>query len=403
MSKKQKKIFKIIVIILAIVLVAELVYFGIRYYNMRKSSTFYSVVNSAVLDDDKNYVGVGFSDYRYSDFNDYDNGYNKATIFNYKDGKVVNEVGFKRGYNSYFNDVIEVSDGYVAIGSVEMTKDQKDDGLSEGLIVKYDKSFKMIWRKNVRGIGKTELLKIKPDGDDYIVVGTSVYGEGYMGNHKTGGGILIKFDKDGNELKRTNNGGPFNGKFNDVLIEKDGYVVVGLGKSNSGIIIKYDKSFDKKWSGSYGYTDKNGITGIVKFDDKYVTSTTKIVNAKSTNTSSAAIVVFDDSGNKVDDVKYSSNTINYFADVNVVDDSIIAVGYTGKGSVTDAVIVKYDKDLYEEESNIIKGNKNDYFSNVYLKDDSIYVLGYSNSKLDGFNLNGYDYFPIVKKYNTDLK
>lgn len=405
MSNKQKKIFKTIIIALAIILIGEIIYFGIRYYNGRKNSTYYSVINNAIVENEKNYVGAGFSDYKQSKYNDYEDGLNKATIFNYKDGKITKEVGFKKGYNSYFNDIIKVKDGYLAVGSIEMTKKQKEDGLSEGLLIKYDKNFNFKWRKNIRGIGKTELLKIKQDGDDFVIVGTSVYGEGYMGNHTTGGGILIKINENGEEIMRVNNGGPFYGRFNDVLIENNSYVVVGLGKANSGIIIKYTKDGEKVWTGSYGYTDKNGINSITKLGNKYITATTKLVNPKEPNMS-AALVVFNKNGKKVDDVKYNSQSINYFGDVEILNDSIIAVGYTGKGTTkikTDAIIVKYDKDLYEEETNTLKGDNNEYYNNIYIKDNKIITLGYSNSKSKEYKINGYDYLPITKTYNENLK
>ena len=88
----------------------------------------------------------------------------------------------------------------------------------------------------------TLLKKVKLDGDDIVVVGTSVYGEGYIGNHKTGGAILLKYDQDGKEKLRINNGGPYTGILNDIIVEDNSYVVVGLGRANSGIIIRYDKN-----------------------------------------------------------------------------------------------------------------------------------------------------------------
>ena len=243
MKDKQRKVFKIILIVLTVVLIAELIYFGVRYYLNRKDSVFYTVVNSAIMENENNYVGVGFSDYYNSKFNDYNDGLNKATIFVNKKGKMIDEIELKLGYNSYFNDIIKTDDGYVAVGSIQMTEEQSEEKLSEGLIIKYDKDFNIIWRKNLSILGKTELLKVKiTKDDDIVVVGTSVYGEGYVGNHTTGGGILLKYNKDGKELLRVNNGGPYNGRFNDVLIEDDSYVVVGLGKNNSGIIIKYNNT-----------------------------------------------------------------------------------------------------------------------------------------------------------------
>ena len=407
MSKKQEKVFKTIIILLVVFLIGESIFFGIRYYNNRKSSTFYTIVSGLVLDKANNYVGVGFSDYRYSKFNKYDKGYEKATIFKIKNGKTVKEVGLLKGYNGRYNDIIETEDGYIAVGKIEMTKKQNEESMSEGVIVKYDKNFKLVWRKNLSILEKTEFKKVKLDGDDIVVVGTSVYSEGYIGNHTTGGAILFKYDKDGKELLRANYGGPYNGIFNDFLIEDNSYVAVGLGASNSGIIIKYDKKGKKLASGSYGKTDKNGINAIDKLGDSYITATTKVINPKDLSHYSAALVKFDKDLKVEDSAKYNNKKINYFNDILVNDNNIYVCGYVGNPSkkklLSDAVIVKFDNNLYEQKTDILKGNKNDYYSNLYLKDNSIYALGYSNSKLKEYKVNGYDYSTVIKKYNKDLK
>ncbi len=408
MTDVQKKRFKIVIIILSILLIGELLFFGIKLYTTRKNNVFNTVINSVILQDNKNYLGAGFSDYRHSKFNKFDKGYDKATLFSVKKGSLVNEISLPIGYNSRFNDVVEVSDGYIAVGKVEMTKEHIKEKMSEGLIVKYDKKFKVVWRKNIAILGNTELLKIKADGDNVVIVGTSVYSSGYVGNHTTGGGILLKYDNSGKELLRINNGGPYNGRFNDVLIESDSYVVVGLGKKNSGIIISYDKAGKKKWSGSFGYTDNNGINAIAKKGNDYVVATTKVVNPKDMSSYSAAVVIFDSHGEKIDDVKYSDNNLNYFSDIELDDEGNIYVcGYTGynegRNILGDALLVKYDKDLYEKEVAVVKGSKNDFYSKLYIKSGNIYALGNTTSKLKGFKTNGYDYYPFIKKYNMKLK
>jgi len=402
MSEKSTKIFKIIIIILVIFLIAEVIYFGIRYYINRQDSIFYTVINDVVVEKD-GYVGVGFSDYRNSDFNNYSNGYNKATIFGYENNEIIKEKGINVGYSSYYNDVVKVSDGYIAVGNIEMTKEQKEERLSEGLIVKYDSDFNILWRKNISILNKTELYKIKVDtNDNLIVVGSSIYGEGYVGNHNTGGAILFKLDKNGEEIFRANLGGPYSGRFNDVLIEKDGYVVVGLGKSNSGMIVKYNLKGKKVWSSSYGYTDKTGFNAIDKLENKYVVATSKVVNPKDLSNYQAAIVVFDNKGNKVDDTKFSSSNITCFTDILVNKDKVIVSGYTGKLNnkvlESDALVVEYDNNLFEVNNKLLKGNKNDFYTDVYLNNKNVILLGYSNSKIKGYNLNGYDYLPIVTKY-----
>lgn len=408
MNYKNKKLMSIAIVSLAVILVIEIFYFGIKIYHNRKVSTFYTVVSSVILDNESTYVGAGFSDYRHSKFNKFDKGYDKATMFKVKNGKIVKEAGLKLGLNSHFNDVVEVKDGYVAVGKIEMNEDQQKEGITEGLIAKFDKNFKLIWRKNVSILEKTELYKVKLDGDDLVIVGTSVYSEGYVGNHTTGGGILLKYSLDGKQKLKVNNGGPYSGSFNDILIEKDSYVVVGLGRKNSGIIIKYNKNGKKLKSGSFGYTDKNGINAVAKKGNNYITAATKVVNPKDLSNYSAAIVEFNSNLEKIDDVKYTSDKITYFSDIELdKDENVFVCGYTGSakenGVLTDAIVVKYDKDLYEKSSNVLKGKKNDFYSKIYLKDSNIYLLGYSNSKLKEFKTNGYDYYPVLKKYNNNLK
>ena len=407
MSDKQRKVFKIIIICLAIFLIVELIYFGIRYYINRQNSTYYSVVNDIVLTD-KGYVGAGFSDYKNSKFNDYADGYNKATIFVYNKNTLTNEISLKLGNNSYFNDIIKVDDGYVAVGSIEMTDDQTKEKQSEGVIVKYDQDFNIDWRKNVSILGKTELLKVALDGDDLIIVGTSIYADGYVGNHTTGGAILLKYTMTGEEEFIINEGGPYTGRFNDVLIESDGYVAVGLGRSNSGIIIKYDKSGQEIWSSSYGYTDEKGINAISKLNDNYITATTKVIDKDDLSNYQAALVTFSKNGKKLEDIKYSSDKITCFNDIIVdKDNNVFVSGYTGKLDkdqklVSNALVLKYDKDLYRETEDIIKGENNDFYTRIYLNSNKVYLLGYSNSKLND-DFNGYDYFPLFKEYDSNLK
>lgn len=400
---KEISLLKKVVIFLAIILVAEIIYFGIKIYHNRKVSTYYTVINSIILENKNTYVGAGFSDYKYSNFNKFDKGYEKATLFKVKNGKTVKEKGLLKGYNGRYNDIIETSDGYIAVGRISMTKEQVKEGMSEAVIAKYNKDFKLLWRKNLSILEKTEFKKVELDGDDIIVVGTSIYSDGYIGNHKTGGGILLKYDKDGKEKLRVNYGGPYSGSFNDLIVENDSYVVVGLGKANSGIIIKYDKKGNIIKSNSYGYTDKSGINAIIKVNNEYIVATTKVINTKDLSTYTAALVKFDKDLKLLDNTKYSNKNITYFNDL-IVDNSqnIYACGYTGnvvdKTVATDAIIVKFNKDLVEQKEDLLKGNKNDFYSHIYLKSNKIYLLGYSNSKLKKYNINGYDYSTIVEEY-----
>ena len=265
---KNKTLKKIVIILIAI-LVIELIYFGIKYIKVRKESTYYSAINSTIKVNDK-YVSVGLSDFKHSKFNKYKApGYNKATLFVYdKNLKLIKEKYLDLGLVSEYKDIVKVEDGYIAVGYVLMDEKSKKDNLTEAVIVKYDNNFNIVWRKNLNILDTSKFNKVKVDkAGNYVVVGTSVYAPNIIGNHTTGGAIIVKYDKNGEVLSKINLGGPQTGEFNDLVITNDGYVVVGLKATGTGAIYKY--SFDGKelWHNYYGITDKEGLTSIKMLSD----------------------------------------------------------------------------------------------------------------------------------------
>ena len=61
-----------------------------------------------------------------------------------------------------------------------------------------------------------------------------------IGNHDTGGGIIIKYDYDGNIIWTNNFGGNKSGIFNDIVKVDDGYICVGKDAYNYGMIVKFN-------------------------------------------------------------------------------------------------------------------------------------------------------------------
>lgn len=402
LDEKKIKIIKTISIILLVTLISELIYFGYKYYNVRKESTYYSIANDLVIKDDT-IIGVGLSDFKNSKYFD-TNPYNKATIWEYDDSfKVINEKYIDLGYNGYFNSIVDVSDGFVAVGAIEMTDTQHDEECTEGLIVKFDNDLNIVWRKNIQVLDDTEFITVKLDKDNnLIIVGQSIYAKNIIGNQTTGGAMLFKFNQDGKELFRLNYGGPQTGVFNDVLIEDDGYVLVGATKSSTGIIRKYDFNGNEIWHNYYGPTDSTGLTKIVKVDNYYLVLGTLLPDKNTMTKYNASLIKFDTKGNKFDEVLYEKDYLNKFRDIFVDEDSIVLVGTYGKGIddevLTDAMYIKYDKDFNLLKEEFLSLENSESYNKIFIKDDQYLVLGFTNSKYKKFKTNGYDYYTIFELY-----
>lgn len=403
MKEKNKiKYMKLIIKVLVAILVVESIFLGYKMIMNRKNSTYYTIENDLVKTKD-GYVAVGLSDMKYSKLNDYKKpGYTKATIwkldnkFNQKEEKYLSI-----GYNSFYNHVIETKDGYVAVGAIEMSKKHHEDKETEATIVKYDKDLNITWRKNLNILDVNEFISVKEDSEgNYIVVGKSVYGEGYLGNHTTGGAILLRYNSEGEETLRINYGGPQSGQFNDIIVEDDGYVVVGLYSTSTGVIKKYDKTGKELWHAYYGYTDNQGITSIEKHNDKYYVTATKL-KEKTSKEYSTSILVFDNNGKRLNEIKYKNEKINRLIDLTVNDKEIVAVGITVKSSTnikSSGIVLKYNLDLKKLDEKKYSGENDVTFNKIYNIDNNYIILGNTNSKLKGYNKNNKDYKTVHIKY-----
>ena len=120
---------------------------------------------------------------------------NQAKLVKYnKDLEIVWERTFDCKYDSSFNDVIKVDDGYVAVGKY-YAYSQIDLHTTDGLIVKYDLNGNMLWYKNYQILGDTSFTKVIESNGNYVVVGQSIYENLEVGNHTNGGGVIVSYDK----------------------------------------------------------------------------------------------------------------------------------------------------------------------------------------------------------------
>lgn len=406
MKKKLKKFFsgkykviKIVGVICISIIILEAIGVGIFLAINKANLTHYSVINN-LKEYDNNYYGVGFSNFRESKFNKvkyykYDGVNtltNQAQFVKYdKDMNILFELTYKNKYDSAYYDMIKVSDGYICVGSYVKNEEMIDLNTREGLIVKYDFDGNMIWHKNYQVLGDTEFFRVVEDNNGIIVVGQSIYENMEIGNHPIGGGIIVKYDYDGEVVWYNNFGGNKSGIFNDIVVLKDGYICVGKDGALYGLICKFDKEGNLVYNvSSYGnfQTDATGFSRAKVFDNKLYISGSYNTNKDENkdNTFDGAIYVYDLKGNYIKRFRLRNITSTHFYDFVINKDYLLAVGCTTNEDEyknPNRVLAKFDLKGNLITKNIIGTDNTEFFTSI-LESDKYIISGYSNNK-DGKN------------------
>ncbi len=418
MNEKKKKILEKIIIICLIVILIEVIAMGImKFVRERKIDHIKSLNNLIKIDD--GYVGVGISDFHQNSFVD-EKTYQftdpiskksqniiatQSRIVKYdKDMNIIWENTYKSNYDSTFYDVLETDDGYVAVGSFASQYKQIEENTREAMIVKYNKDGKKLWDKTYRVLSDTEFYKIIEDEDNYVVIGQSIYENMELGNHITGGGIIVKYSKDGEELAHNNYGGNKSGIFNDIIKVDDGYIVCGKDAVNYGIIVKFKKDFNREendnnliskkvvWQRTYSNTDNEGFKAMVLVNDKiYAVGALNVSNEKDDEGNikfqyDAGFVTYNINGKYIG--KYVSDEEKHHQFNSVVSDGqylylsmLLDIDSYYKDGLRKSVIIKYDINEEKKISETQFDKDNNYVINKIKNiDDKYMIIGTTNAK-----------------------
>lgn len=405
-NTKTINILKYITIFLLILLVIETIYFSYKTIKIRKNSTYYSGINN-VIEIDDGYIAVGFSDSKHSKLLDYQKpGYNKPYIWIYdKSLNIKQEIKLDLGYNGEFNDLIEVSDGYIVVGNIEMSEANHKDAATEGVLIKYDKDFNIVWRKNYNPLGDTKFNVIKEYDNKYYVGGSSIFESSAIGQDTNGGAIIVKFDQTGERLQEINHGGATSyGVFNDIEIVKDGIIAVGVKYKGTGIIYKYDFNGNEKWHNYFGYTDTKGLTSITKISDKeFAITGSKLEEKNKTDSYEASLIKINNKGEIIKEEYYKKNNISRFQDSILIDDNLYVIGiYGNKIDNTldnDSCLISYNISFEKQNEKTYEGNNMYTLTKIIESNNSYLVVGNTNSKLkiNKIKTNGLDYYEVITK------
>ncbi len=335
---------------------------------------------------------------------------------------------FGGSYGESFSSVTVTEDGYIAVGSAYADSFGTGDwtgvsgkGGKDAIIVKFDKSGNVIWKKNFGGSRDEYFNTVAATEDGYIVVGyayadsigtgdwTGVSGKGVYD------AIIVKFDTNGKVVWKKNFGGK--GEcwtyFYSVTATADGYVAVGeannfgtgdlTGISSKGgsdaIIVKFDTNGKVVWKKNFGGSSEDVFRSVTATEDGCIAvgysfslgfGSGDWTGVSGKGFFDVMIVKYNTSGNVVWKKSFGGSNYDYFESVTATEDGFIAVGYSypssfetgdwtgvsGKGG-NDAIIVKFDKSGNVIWKKNFGGSDYDIFLSVTATEDGCIAVGYS--------------------------
>lgn len=420
---RRKKIISFIVLVCVIILVVELGIFA--YLKILKPGTnSYDALNSITLDDTE-IIASGSSYFKNSSNYEETNRIEKGRLVKYdKRGKLKFEIQYDRGINSTFASVVACDSGYYVVGSAEFSKNQAEENTRDAILVKYSLDGKKLWEKSYNVLSDTRFNNAILVEDGIVVVGQSIYQNMEMGNHTTGGGIIVKYDFDGNVVWENNHGGNKSGNFNDVVYLDGNYYVVGKDSKDTGVLVKFSSEGKYLFHKNYSYTDNLGFSSIATDGESlYVAGSKKVLTAEEQNDTSskrntsntdALIVKYSLDGNILKEKSFGGSSKERYNSIVYFGSYLYLVGNTSSndsgmrvssknGEIT-AILVKCDTDLVITRKEVFGGSKDDNMLDLVTDGSNVYMVGYSNSKDSNIiteNDNGSDF--ISKLIKVDYR
>lgn len=360
-------------------------------------------------------------------------GINDAIIVKYDTGgNVVWKKNFGGSDYDLYNSVIAVNDGYIVVGYSSSASFGNGDwigvtgkGLSDAIIVKYDLSGNIVWKKHFGGSDTECYNSVSAVNDGYIAVGyawVKTFGSGdWIGvtGNDYDNSIIVKYDMNGNVVWKKNFGDSSWDHYESVTAVNDGYIAVGYSASfgngdwagitgkgaTDAVIVKYAINGNVLWKKNFGGADIDVYQSITAVDDGYIavgySASTSFGNGDWIGTTKkgledAIIVKYDTSGNIMWKKNFGGSDDDTYMSLTAVSDGYIAVGYsgpasfgngdwvgaTGKGS-NDAIVVKYDINGNLVWKKNFGSSSDDLYESVATVNNGYIVVGYSTSFVNG--------------------
>ncbi len=263
----------------------------------------------------------------------------------------------------------------------------------EAIILKLDEQLKVVWRTLFGGTYDDMFSDVKKTSDGgYITVGYSnsndgdMEGLGYNPGKLNSEALIVKYDSTGKLQYKKTFRGESNERFLTVIEVNDGYIAVGYSHSSQmemegikkttniisdGIIVKYDKTLTNVlFKKSFGGSNEDLLYDILKLSDDYFISVgysksvdydLQSLNIADTGYKKAVLIKYNATNGMIVDkhIFGGSNSDAFYKMIKTKDNNYVVAGTTFSSDVelknfnkghSDAILVKYDKSL-----NLIKG------------------------------------------------
>ncbi|MEA1919128.1 MAG: hypothetical protein U9N52_04760, partial [Campylobacterota bacterium] len=182
-------------------------------------------------------------------------------------GQVVGKRRFGGEDEDMANAIIKIEDGYVFAGSTESF----GHGDEDAYVLKMDESGKRIWSRAFGGSDDDVAHDIIQVSDGYVLVGTTEsFGRRYSDVY------VVKMNKNGNRVWHKAYGGSRDEEGYAIIEDNGGYVITGKAASygegfrSDMYLFKIDKSGKLLWERVFGKKQDDAGYDLAKTDDGYI-------------------------------------------------------------------------------------------------------------------------------------
>jgi hypothetical protein len=169
--------------------------------------------------------------------------------------------------NDMFYECIIATDGGIVVSGASDSTDVDIAGLNkggtDGIVVKYDTDGNIIWNQNFGGSAEEELAGVTEVPGCYLVCGASESTDGDLAGltMNAADGVIIMYDTNGNKVLIENYGGTAQ----DSIIGITPNVAIGESTSNDGIFTGLNYGDQDGFIMGINLID-NSLTGTISYD-----------------------------------------------------------------------------------------------------------------------------------------
>lgn len=369
---KIKKIAFMILMMLSFIGTSQ----ALENYGLIESSLLgedcYQGYSNMIETSDGNILTVG--QYASKNFDLPFSGVSDALIVKYdKDGKIIWKKNYSTSLIDFFSSVVELNGYYYAAGWVTK-KGASFTTATNLLLVKYDKDGNQIWEKEYSIYGGDTVQAIATDGTNIALVGYA--SSGYASSYYYG--YIATVNQDGTLLNLISSNKT--AMYTSITFDGENYIVGGAYSYSNGkaSLNKYSTDLTLQYSKELDYS--GGITKIITATDSYY-----VVGDSDTN---SFVLQTDLDGQVLRESTLSNKGTLSLTSIFENNGNYYVIGYTNNGEFGDftlnnlqkydTVVFKYDENLKLIEKNNFGTENDDVAFSGTIKDNRLYLVGYQS-------------------------